>query len=338
MIVNYENNILPRIIALCFLSALAAILTDVAAVFGQSSEIASQPPSFTDSTNGQTFDDRGEPKTDWREFAPGVCFTDDYSALHKNCNAYFMQDLNYDYLCPDFDDSIEEKFPMNRVNSRLVSGNYDEALLNIQRVSFVLFGDDEVWYRMENFRDPRTSRYYLQARARALEFKGETQKALGLYYFLYGDSSNETALIHARLNYSDNHTLSSDDFVEVCRALKKHEGLDIDGIRDSMEIYLSKPYDKPKLTIIPAPDNAPFYIDAKRLYTLRDRCAQIVNPKLHYTAEDSYHLIVESRKSYAIFLDMMEERYRSFAGTLGSSEGIAQKGMDVARGIMRLPF
>ena len=264
--------------------------------------------------------------------------------------------------------------PDVHVSDLLIQKSYDEAIqrcLESLKGSWPFVGTETPLANVDSGLELQGAtarfRFYLHAYARACELKGEYDKALNLYELLYGGNSSSTEemkWIRARLSFLKNGTDADSSFPFIIKLLADYKEVNFDAVVAELEkwVELRKTGSVSSSDVIFADIILPiqsksyecrYYAEARRLYVLRDRCAQIFNPRLHFTIDTRpnpsvdnrqprYRLVLLSRASYLTFLDYMEEEYQKNLEQLekaGREPGERLKaGMEVARQLARLPY
>jgi hypothetical protein len=260
-----------------------------------------------------------------------------------------------------------------RVSDLLIQKRYDEAIqkcLESMRESWPFVGKETLLPNVDSGLELQGAtsrfRFYLHAYARACELKGEYAKASNLYLLLYGgnySSTEEIKWTSTRLAFAQK---GKDGIYFSPQMLAEYKEVDFNSIVAELEKWVEllnqrkSGANSPDVVfadiILPTQSKyleCRYYAEARRLYVLRDRCAQIVNPRLHFTIDTRpdpsvdprqprYRLILLSRASYLTFLDYMEEEYRKTLERLEKagrepSEKLKAK-MEVARQLARLPL
>ena len=259
------------------------------------------------------------------------------------------------------------------VSDLLIQKRYDEAIqkcLERMRESWPFVGKETLLPNVDSGLELQGAtlrfRFYLHAYARACELKGEYAKASNLYSLLYGgtySSTEEIKWTRTRLDFAQK---GKDGIYFSLQMLAEYKEVDFNSIVAELEKWVElrnqrkSGANSPDAVfvdiILPTQSKyleCRYYAEARRLYVLRDRCAQIVNPRLHFTIDTRpdpsvdprqprYRLILLSRASYLTFLDYLEEEYRKTLERLEKagrepSEELKAK-MEVARQLARLPL
>lgn len=196
----------------------------------------------------------------------------------------------------------------------------------------------------------RRIRYQLHVYARALEFEGYGDFALGVYRMLR--RHGEDHMIMARLNYR-RRSLGGEPafgwhdknyFEWLCRdVLARYRDVDFDKIVAAIEEARSADPTGERFSAIPLPEDSKYYEEALRLYELRDLCAQVANPRLHFmvdlTTDEAgrVKLALASRRSYQVFAETMEHTWDTWYDVKTLYIQLAE-GMEVVRNLSKLPY
>ncbi len=158
--------------------------------------------------------------------------------------------------------------------------------------------------------------------ALALELKGDWEKAIKVYHALYSDRSVEMQWIVARRDYAQYLALQggipTDNafrFEEFCELI-----LDISAQLDVDDIVKKVKRFDGRGNFVPYSPECEGYEQVRELYLFRDRCARIVNPRLHYMCGyDVGQITILTRKSFKVYIEEFENYCRRFNDTpLGS--------------------
>ncbi len=145
-------------------------------------------------------------------------------------------------------------------------------------------------------------RFYMNDLASALELSGNRKTALRIYRALYKEriTDDDYSWIEARLIYPKCRRTS---FKLICEVGEKtYALLNIDQVyaRNSID---RRYYDTRNYEMIMSAT------EWRRLYEIRDRCACIVCPDLHYRSTNGFNMSKLVKESYQKFLTFMEEEY-----------------------------
>ena len=297
--------------------------------------------------------DKSEEEIDWEGLAEELGFQAP------------KRQLMYELLPPDhltWNSGRDLEFP---VYDDMLHGRYDKAIASCRkalRKYWVFVGADS---EAEGTSGPypvllgTTSRlrFFLYVYARAYEFKEMFDDAKSVYDLLYGEGDEELKWIDARLRFSrakrENLRLNSISF--IYKQLAEYKDVCFDSVIAELETWSQLDDPSAAFLDIIAPFDSRgvevrYYAEARRLYVLRDRCAQTINPKLHFTLDDNpavaagafkpHRLVLLSRASYLAFLDLLEADYKNYLARLNGEEPDAtiRDGMEVARQLARLPY
>lgn len=298
--------------------------------------------------------EKREDDIDWKELAKRLGFQSPGS-----------RGLSYDRLTPDYIrwfSGAESKFP---VYEDMIYGRYDEAIVTCRKAL------REYWpFVSADSESEGTAgghpllmgatgnlRYYLFIYARAYEFKEMFGDAMSLYLLLYSGNDEEFKWINTRLLLSQAKKGNGDliSCFRLYQQLAEYKNVDFDPIINELEQWGELNDSSAVFPDIVSPlksryHEVKYYSDARKLYVLRDRCAQAINPKLHFTLDDRprgdkgalkpYRLPLLSRASYLAFLDFLEADYRLYLKSLNGDDPNEeiQAGIEVARQLARLPY
>ncbi len=184
--------------------------------------------------------------------------------------------------------------------------------------------------------------------ALALELKGDWNNAFNAYRTVYALSSTEMKWIEARQKYAWYVTSPKNvavlrywwDFEKLCElVLDFSNRVPVDEVVDKLKE--SKNFDS--AYIIPCSrHDEEFYRQAFESYLFRDRCARVVNPRLHYIyGNDTVKLTLLTRRSYDVFIEEMEKVYYEFKRQHELGRLQLQKiesALEVLRRVRELPY
>ena len=154
-------------------------------------------------------------------------------------------------------------------------------------------------------------RKYMFFLATAHELNGDWREALSLFGAIEGDYSVDFMLTEARILYAIGNR--KDAFKISCDAVLRLDPLPIDSVFGKIE---NERQNFPKRQRIMLPGGAGSY-DPEwiQLWKLRDSCARIVCPELHFVAAHPFRKVPEGsksfdelqRESYELFLKFIDE-------------------------------
>lgn len=200
---------------------------------------------------------------------------------------------------------------------------------------------------------------YIHIMAVAQELNGEYDKGYMSYGAVYMTNLEAFGWTDARLLYGRGRKPFA--FTRVYMTLTEYHDLSLESIervkqkvKETEEAF----YNKDKRldlfrTGIPVgrDELGRLDLEALELYRIRDWCAQIVCPKLHFTypsvwneeIQDRPNYVELTRKSYAEFLKFMEEEFEKYSpkGELKptkQSPGRAEQSMEFLRKLSELPY
>ena len=183
------------------------------------------------------------------------------------------------------------------------------------------------------------------------ELSGQVERAYGVYSMLYGWLP-EMTWASLRLGYAIEqgkcprpvgscYDIAIPAYRQVCEFVPTLPLPSIDAVVRRVNIELDDC--KSKRRAVPCD-----FIDweAIHLYRLRDNCARIVCPDLHYreapshTNNDDRVLCIRTRIAYSKFMKYMEEHYAKHMTTEGDRDVAEQatKTMEILRKIAELPY
>jgi len=303
--------------------------------------------------------EKKEKEIDWTGLGQELGFTHD--DLYTFGHDPYLWRLEYDKLTIDFVDPLtvdnSNRTPFEPNTYRLIfNGKYDEAIQNIQgylKHFWPFIGDSTDFTPLNEFMSTAETRRYLYAYALAAELKGEFYPAWNLYNLLYGQSergiSDEMFWADARIKISSEDpswTQGSVGLLILCRKLQEYKGVDFEKLITELNSVVPEKDDLVKE--VPIPCSSKYYYEIRRLYTLREHCAQTMNPKLHYTVwspntgreKRIARIVMLSRASYLAFVDYMNEHYERYLESLkgGKPSEEIEAGMEVVRQLAKLPY
>lgn len=201
----------------------------------------------------------------------------------------------------------------------LINGAFDKAIENATQYMILPNGPQEL-AEAENPIRAEVYRRGMSICALALELMGDWEKASNVYNALYDTTSDDMKWILARKNYAQYLTSSEDiavsqyaaGFEELCDLILKYSAMiAVDDIEKKV-----KDFDE-RASVVPCTKLKSQYEEAyeqvRELYLFRDRCARIVNPRLHYMCgNNTRQLMMLSRKSFEVFIEEIENYCRQY--------------------------
>lgn len=262
-------------------------------------------------------------------FRPRICQDLDYRRF--DCDPVFSDDISG---MRAFGSKVGLMNPSEFGNDRaailgnpkvcILKGEYDKAIENAAQLILL---NDPPNFSKENVKQGNlfkekyiTSAFRyrsgLELLALALELEGSQQGALDVYAVLYHRESVEFKWAMARIEYARfrNSPTYPDtqgferEFSTLLYLLFESVTLcSVDDVLNAVTDFEEKIV-SPSYFPCAHPDK---YEQVHQLYLFRDRCARIVNPRLHYMCgDDTIKLMLLTRKSYGVFVYEVEQFFR----------------------------
>ena len=330
--------------SITFLTSFLCVCSVISFYFG--TVAFAQNPSSEARANEETTDKKGEPPTEPRKRAE-----------------YFDCAIDYSYL-------QEDQLPILTVGMRelfelIKKDEYEQAKKKAGELIQNLIEKNTPWnadIKYEAWMESNVGfglNQYIHIMAVAQELNGEYDKALMSYGAVYMTNLEAFDWTYARLLYGKGRKPFA--FNRVYMTLTEYHNLSLESIervkqkvKETEEAF----YNKDKRldlfrTGIPVgrDELGRLDLEALELYRIRDWCAQIVCPKLHFTypsvwneeRRDRPQYVELTRKSYAEFLKFMEEEFEKYSpkGELKptkQSPGRAEQSMEFLRKLSELPY
>ena len=306
-----------------------------------------QDPSSEDQANEETTDKKGEPPTEPRKRSE-----------------YFDCAIDYSYL-------PEDRLPILTVGMRelfelIAKDEYEQAKKKAEELIQKLIEENTPWnahihipfYSWMESNVGFGLNQYIHIMAVAQELNGEYDKALMSYGAVYMTNLEAFGWTDARLRYgkgakdlafsgvfltlTEYHNLSLESIERVKQKVKETEEAFYNKDKRLVLFQTGIPVERDELNRVD--------FEALELYRIRDWCAQIVCPKLHFTypsvwLEEIYdrpQYLELTRKSYAEFLEFMEEEFEKYSEKHKNLDGWqgtrAKKSMEFLRKLSELPY
>lgn len=309
-------------------------------------DVFAQEPSSETRANEETTDKQGEPRPDQR-------------GMHER----FDCAIDYSYL-------QEDRLPILTVGmydlfKLIAKDEYEQAKKKAGELIQNLIEKNTPWnadIKYEAWMESNVGfglNQYIHIMAVAQELNGEYDKGYMSYGAVYMTNLEAFGWTDARLLYGRGRKPFA--FTRVYMTLTEYHDLSLESIervkqkvKETEEAF----YNKDKRldlfrTGIPVgrDELGRLDLEALELYRIRDWCAQIVCPKLHFTypsvwneeIQDRPNYVELTRKSYAEFLKFMEEEFEKYSpkGELKptkQSPGRAEQSMEFLRKLSELPY
>ncbi|MGI6401669.1 MAG: hypothetical protein ACOX0A_06095 [Thermoguttaceae bacterium] len=242
------------------------------------------------------------------------------------------QFLNYDML------NVEEvNIPFAYVKetwSEIFSGNYTEAVEKAEETLSKIYAEYPLWRARGTTGGRASFRFLLFLRATALELEGDWESAISNYFLLYPANAKlpkeEVEWMYLRRHYAVGE--NEEALPVLCNILSTYHRLSIDDVENAIlrgralreRAEMSEPFEIMGMWL-PVGTTEEGFLDVKtfELYAIRDNCARVVYPKLHFATYITDKLrgpktAALTRVAFEKFVEVIEVEYERYLA--GSTE------------------